>query len=116
MPIVEENEVQFDVTLKAPGGTIRTVRTLEAFRPSANTLVHCERWLNANGVEAHSSGFGLSCQTDKETFEALFHVELRPVPNPVGVPAFEFDGHLEIPEAIASDIVEITLTGMPEYF
>lgn len=116
MSIVEENEVQFDVTLKAPGGTIRTVKTLEAFRPSANTLVHCERWLNANGVEAHSSGFGLSCQTSKETFEALFQVELRPVLNPVGVPAFEFDGDLKIPEAIASDVAEITLTGRPEYF
>ena len=70
--------VEFDILLKAPGsGKTPRVDNIDQFKPPAEDIAKCRRWLASQGVTCHSTDFGLACSATVEIFEALFFYQAR---------------------------------------
>ncbi len=112
------NDVAFDILLKADAAPdTASLATIEALRPEPEEIERCRRWLVTRGVNAHSSGFGISCTAPAPVFEALFNVKVEfcdPLP---GQSSYRIvDGSPDLPKEIADMVDQVTLSVTPEFF
>lgn len=111
------NMVEFDILLKAPGSDKTPhVDNISQFKPPAENIAKCRRWLASRGVTCHSTDFGLACSAPAELFEALFSTKLeRSSPAP-GVPCWHCSSPLQAPPEIEEYVDQISIPAPPELY
>ena len=109
--------VEFDILLKSPGsGKTPRADNISQFKPPAENIEKCRRWLASRGVTCHSTDFGLVCSAPAELFEALFSTELkRRSPTP-GVPCWDCSSPPQAPREIEEYVDQISIAAPPELY
>ena len=109
--------VTFDVLIQPPSDdAIPTPESIAGLRPDPEIMERCRRWLYAQGITAHSIGFGFACSMPRERFETLFRTRLEPTEPAPGMPPLAFSREPTVPEEAAGFIGGITLNAEPVFF
>ncbi|MDH3889448.1 MAG: hypothetical protein OEV49_00045 [candidate division Zixibacteria bacterium] len=117
MPESPQQQVQFDLTVKAPGsGQDASLATIDQHRPSSEHIERCRRWLASLGVECHATAFGLAGKAAKPLFESIFSCALRRIDAGPGRPLWEASSPPQAPPEIEQFVHQITIGAEPELF
>ena len=109
--------VEFDILLKA-GASGKTPRldNIDQFKPPAENVAKCRRWLASKGVTCHSTDFGLACSATAEIFEALFSATLERSDSGPGVPCWHCSSPPQAPQEIERYVDQISISAPPELY
>lgn len=111
------NVINFDILLKPAGSNkIPLVDNIDQFRPPAENIEKCRRWLTSKGVTCHSTDFGLACSTPLETFEILFDTKVEHSRSGPGMPSWRCSSPPKAPPEIEEHIDQITISAPPELY
>jgi hypothetical protein len=109
--------VEFDILLKAPGsGKTPHVDNIDQFKPPAENIAKCRRWLASQGVTCHSTDFGLACSATAEVFEALFSTKLERISSAPGAPCWGCTSPPQAPDEIEDYVDQISIAAPPELY
>ena len=111
------NIIQFDILLK-PAGASKTphVNNIDQFRPPAENIEICRRWLASKGVMCHSTDFGLACNAPVKLFETLFSTRVKRSKSGPAMPPWHCSSPPESPLEIEEYIDQISISAPPELY
>ena len=109
------NIIKFDILMK-PAGSPSTpnVENIETFKPDAENIEKCRRWLASKDVTCYSTDFGLACTASVEVFELVFSTKVKPGGLGAGMPRWSCSPPPTSPCEIEEYIDQISITAPPE--
>lgn len=111
------NIIHFDILLK-PAGSNKTpvVDNIDQFRPHAEIIEKCRRWLTSKGITCHSTDFGLACSAPLKIFEILFNTKVEQSGSGPGMPPRRCSSPPKAPPEIEEHVDQITISAPPELY
>jgi hypothetical protein len=108
-------DVVFEVLFKTPGiEKIGEGEDPEKFRPPAEAVGMCLKWLTAHGVTCYDTGFSIACNGPRTLLEELFDTAIERGEDAPGQAPWRFAGAPKVPEELSTYIEEIVITVQPE--
>lgn len=117
MNIKEVVNIDFEIQLQSSGSkNTPNINTIDQFRPDADAIATCQKWLSSRGVTCYATDFSLVCNAPKELVESLFSTKIGPGKSEPGLPKWRFLTSPVPPPEIAELIEHMEITAKPELF
>ena len=117
--MIREFTINIDVLLhsgKELSSKVPDIHSIDTYKPPAEIIERCRRFLLSQGLDCYATDFGLACSSSKLVIEKLFQTELTQEYLEDGRVQWKFLKEPVFPEQIRLYIRQLTISAPPEFF